>query len=185
MCKSNYFNRILVIYTVGEQMRQGVIKCGICNGPLSVHGCYCRHILDEDGKRRDGWIAQGCCAACKKYPAIIPDFIMPYKHYEAAVIESAISKVEEEGLRLSECPADECTIRRWASQFHERGTRAAGALQSILFRVQGRHVSILDIYNKGLLKQLDYLARVIQGKQTGGVIGRVNAILTIYNSGYL
>jgi hypothetical protein len=141
--------------------------------------------LDEDGKRLDGWIAQGYCGACKKYPALIPNFIMPYKHYEAAVIEAAITKVEEGGMGLSESPAEESTIRRWASQFQERGKSAVGQLQSILYLVHGRHINILDIYNRSLLRQLAYLARVISANQTGGVIGRVNAILTRYNSGYL
>jgi hypothetical protein len=111
---------------------------------------------------------------------------MPYKHYEAAVIEATIWKVEEEGrLGLNECPAEESTIRRWVAQLYERGIGAVSRLQSILFLVYGKHISILDIYNKGLMKQLAYLALVITANQTSGIIGRVNAILTRYNSGFL
>jgi hypothetical protein len=186
MRKSNFYDRTQIIYTLCEQVRQGIIKCAKCNGLLKVHGCYRRHVMDGEGKRRDGWIAQGCCVACKKYPTLIPDFIMPYKHYEAAVIEAAISEDEEKcEAGSSESPADESTIQRWVRQFRERGTEAVGRMQSIIYRVQGRHISILKIHNRRLLKQLDYLAQAISSGNTGGVIGRVNAILTRYNSGFL
>ena len=186
MSKRNYYDRAQVIYTVGEQMRRGEIKCALCNGPLKVHGSYSRKVIDEEGKRQNGWITQGCCAVCKKYPALLPDFIMPYKHYETAVVERSIWRAyEEKEQGLSECPADESTIRRWLSQFHERGTAAAGLLRAILFRVRDRHISILDILNMSLMKQLAYLARAISANEICSVIGRVNGILTGYNSGFL
>jgi len=186
MCKANFYDRYLVVQTVERMLRLAEALCARCGGPLAVHDCYPRHILDEDGTRHDGWIAQGCCDACKKYPALIPDFIMPYKHYEAAVIEAAISKVEEEGgLRLIDCPAAGSTVWRWVNQFRERGALAVGWLLAILYTLYGEYLSALELVDQGLLKQLARLTRKFPDSGTGGIIGRVNIILTRHNSGFL
>ena len=186
MRKANFYDRVLVVQTVERMLRFGKALCARCGGPLAVHDCYPRHILDENGERHDGWIVQGHCSACKKYPALIPDFIMPYKHYEAAVIESAISKVEEEGrIRLGDCPAAGSTVWRWVNQFEERGALAVWCLLAILYTVYGLHISALELIDQGLLKKLVRLARKFPVPDTCGVIGRVNTILTRHNSGFL
>jgi len=186
MCKANFYDRYLVVQTVERMLRLSKALCAQCGGPMTVHDCYPRHILDEHGTRHDGWVAQGCCITCKKYPSLIPDFIMPYKHYEAAVIEAAILKVEEEGrLRLIDCPAAGSTVWRWVNQFEERGALAVGCLLAILYTVYGLHISALELVDQGLLKQLARLAREFPVPDACGVIGRVNIILTRHNSGFL
>ena len=186
MCKENFYDRYLVVQTVERMLRLGKALCARCGGPMTVHDCYPRHILDEYGARHDGWIVQGCCGACKKYPSLIPDFIMPYKHYETAVIEAAILKVEEEGgLRLIDCPAAGSTVWRWVNQFEERGALAVGCLLAILYTVYGLHISALELVDQGLLKQLARLTRKFPNPGTGCVIGEVNIILTRHNSGFL
>jgi len=172
--------------TADEKLRGGDVLCPRCQGPLKFHGTHSRHILDENGERHDGWVAQCHCSTCKKYPSLIPDFIMPHKHYEAAVIESAISKVEEEGrIRLGDCPAAGSTVWRWVNQFEERGALAVGCLLAILYTVYGLHISALELVDRGLLKQLSRLARKFPNPGTGGIIGGVNVILTRHNSGFL
>ena len=186
MSKENFYYRALVACTVGRLLRRGGVVCSLCGGSLCFHGCYPRHVKDGAGERHNGWVAQGYCGTCKKYPALIPDFVMPHKHYGVAVIEAAISEVEEDGgLRLSGCPADESTIRRWANQFKERGAQAVGWLLSILCSVYERHISTLELQNRSLLKQLARLACEIQVPKTSGAIGRVNIILTRHNLGFL
>jgi len=186
MCKANFYDRAEVIDTATKMVRRGVVLCALCGGPIGVHGCYWRHIRDENDDRHDGWIVQGECKTCKKYPSLIPDFIMPYKHYEAAVIEAAISKAEEEGsIRLIDCPAAGSTVWRWVNQFRERGALAVGWLLSILYTLYGEYLSALELADQGLLKQLARLARKFQSPVTGGIIGRVNVILTRNNSGFL
>ena len=72
---------------------------------------------------------------------------MPNKHYEAAVIEAAIAKVEEEGsLRLIDCPAAGSTVWRWVSQFRERGAIAVGWLLAILCTVHSEHLLLFLFY---------------------------------------
>ena len=167
-------------------MQCGDVLCPFCLGLITVHGCHHRHILDEQGNRHDGFIAQGYCKPCSRYPSLIPDFILPHKHYEAAVIEAAVSEIEENGsMELNSCHADDSTIRRWYNQFKERGVRAAGWLLSILFDVYGKHISTVELQCKGLLRQLSHLLLAFQTPGTGGIFGRVNITLTKYNSGFL
>ena len=170
--------------TARELTLRDDIFCALCKGRLTVNDCYQRHFIDEGGNRHDGWIAQGCCGACRKYPSLIPSFLMPYKHYKADVIEKVIFEAEEKEV-LSDCPADDATMRRWVNQFQERGARAVGWLLSALFTLCGRHISAVELHNKSLLKQLALLLREFRISESGGIIGRTNIILTMYNYGFL
>jgi hypothetical protein len=109
---------------------------------------------------------------------------MPYKHYKADVIEKVIFEGEEKEV-LSDCPADDATMRRWVNQFKERGTRAIGWLLSALFTLCNCHISAVELHNKSLLKQLALLLREFRIPGSGGIIGRANIILTMYNYGFL
>jgi len=183
-CKSDFGDRAKVMQRAEEVTRRGEASCPLCGAGLRVHGCYRRHMRDGDGKRHYGWVAQAHCADCGSYPALIPDFLMPHKHYEAVVIEAVITESEREGEPvLSGCPADESTMRRWLRQFAERGARAVGWLGCVLCELYDRHVSALELQGKALLKQLARLLREI--RPCGGIIGGVNVILTRHNHGFL
>ena len=86
---------------------------------------------------------------------------------------------------LSDCPADDATMRRWVNQFKERGAQAVGWLLSVLFTLYDRHISAVELHNKSLLKQLALLLREFRIPENGGIIGRANIILTMYNYGFL
>jgi transposase-like protein len=168
-------------------LRNGEVLCALCSGTLTVHDCYPRHCRDEEGKRHYGWIAQGHCDVCKVYPALIPSFIKPYKHYKADVIERVIEK-EEAGENVENkggCAADASTMRRWVKQFKERGERAAGCLVSKLPIGHKAQVGSLDLSGMTPLQQLSRLLREYQMPERSGVIGNVNVILTTRNCGFL
>ena len=166
---------------------RGVILCSLCHGGLKYHGSYRRYLLDEDSNREQGWVAQVHCVTCNVYPALIPDFIMPYKHYKAEVVEKVIAAhgKGENVERLDGCAADISTMRRWIGQFEKRGELAVGWLISILLSVYERHVTLLELQNKTLLKQLARLLREFPTLKTGRVIGRANIVLTTQNCGFL
>ena len=184
ICNSNFYDRAEVIQTANRLTRHGDVLCSLCGGSLIVHGSYVRHTRDERGERHDGWIAQGHCFACNIYPSLIPNFLMSYKHYKTEVIESAVLEAEEQ-VSLKSCPADNSTIRRWVKQFRRRGGQAVGWLLSILCLVYERHISTIELQNKGLMKQLERLARELPIPRIATVIGTVNVILTRHNFGYL
>jgi hypothetical protein len=109
---------------------------------------------------------------------------MPYKHYKAEVIEKVIFEADAKEV-LSDCPADDTTMRRWVNQFKERGALAVGWLLSALFTLCNCHISAVELHNKSLLKQLALLLQEWQIPESGGIIGRANIILTMYNYGFL
>jgi hypothetical protein len=167
-------------------LRRGVL-CAVCNGCFSLHDVYPRCLKDKDSSAEHGWVAQLHCAFCKKYPALIPDFIMPYKHYKAEVIQSVIAEHENERNieYLDGYATDISTMRRWVKQFNERGERAVGWLISILLSLYNCQISMIKLQNKTLLKQLARLLREFRLPDSGGIIGRVNVILTTQNCGFL
>jgi hypothetical protein len=179
---------------------------------LTVHGCYARRFKDSEGIRYEGWVAQARCEACNRYPSLIPDFLMPYKHYKAEVIEDVIREAEEEGndtwypdaqntgvrrrtsknpevnrgtQKRSNCAADVSTMRRWIRQFRERGEQAVGWMLSALAAVYERYISAVELQNKKLLERLARLAGEVTSVRAGEVIGKVNYIITRHNYGFL
>jgi hypothetical protein len=185
--KANFSDRAEVIRVAKDLVRRGAVLCASCHGQLKFHGCYRRYLKDEESNRERGWVAQVHCGACGAYPALIPGFIMPYKHYSAEVIECVIAESEngENVEKLGGCAADVSTMRRWVRQFTERGARAAGWLLSILLKLYERQISLLELRNKTILKQLARLLREFPTLKTGGVIGRANTVLTTQNCGFL
>jgi transposase-like protein len=114
---------------------------------------------------------------------------MPYKHYESGVIEGVIA-ASENGVNVETsggCAADASTMRRWIKQFKERGALAVGKLISLLLDLYDRHISLLKLQNRTLLKQLSRLLCEISKlkPKNGNIIGKANFILTTKNCGFL
>ena len=175
------------MHTANDLMVRGVVVCVLCFGQLRYHDIYDRHIRDEDGCRHWGWVVQGYCKTCKKYPSIQPDFIMPHKHYSAEVIESVIA--ESESGRVVEqfggCAADVSTMRRWIKQFNVRGVSAVGWMIAALFEVYERHLRVFELRQKKLLNKLVRLLQEFPNYDGGSIFGTVNIILTTRNCGFL
>jgi len=176
-----------VIRVAKDLVRRGVVLCALCFGQFEFHVAYRRYLRDEDNNREQGWVAQVHCATCNVYPALIPDFIMPHKHYKAEVVEKVIAAREkgENVEYLDGCAADISTMRRWVRQFSERGALAVGWLHSILLNLYERQISLFELQNKTLLKQLARLLREFPKLKIGRVIGRANIVLTTQNCGFL
>jgi hypothetical protein len=187
ICKANFLDRVEVAKTAKEMMLRGLVLCGLCMGSLKYHGCYWRQIKDDDGVCQNGWVAQGHCASCNKYPALLPEFIMPYKHYRADVINGVI-KESEAGATIeyiAGCAADVSTMRRWVRQFSERKARA---IVNLLFA----RAELLDVFDSILkphaLTLLSRLARMLHEyhvSESDGIIGGGKIILTTQNCGFL
>jgi len=183
---TKFCKRAEVHHKADEDFRSGKVVCPKCGGHLKIHVTYLRHYKDSEGEQHDCWVGQGYCGDCVSYHSALPNFLMKHKHYEASVIEAALAKVEEEGsYNISDCPAWNSTVRRWDKQFKERGADAAGWLLSILFTVYDKCISLIRLHEKWLLKQLAIIAEEFPVASGGGVMGRVNIVLTSHNCGFL
>ena len=172
--------------TVSRMMRCENILCPRCGSILKLHGVHRRHCRDSDSVKHYGWVVQGHCVACSHYPSVLPDFIMPHKHYKTEVIESVVSESESGRIieHLGGCAADVSTMRRWTRQFKVRGAVAVGWVLAILFELYNRHISALKLKNKKLLELLFSLVQELPGAGAT-TFGAVNIILTTRNCGFL
>lgn len=186
-CNYDFYDRISVMDIAKDLTSRGIVLCAICTSFFTVHRVYQRGLKDLDSSIEQGWVAQLCCDVCKKYPALIPSFIMPHKHYKAEVIEAVIAEYES-GRNIEHmvgCSADISTMRRWVRQFGERCPQAIGWLLSILLSLYNRRISLIKLQNMSLLKLLARLLYEFNLPKTSGIIGRVNIILTTQNCGFL
>ena len=102
------------------------ILCKLCLRPMSAHSSYWRGIK-EMGERIE--ITMVWCRACKEWHSLLPDFLLPRKHYSGNEIESVIIDSATEPAKLIETKASESTVRRWVSQISERIRQAVNILK--------------------------------------------------------
>lgn len=186
-CKQYNENIAEVFFCFMKQMEQLTIVCPKCLSKLFRNDEYQRGVIDEDGVHEQTVIMQTMCTKCGTTHALLPDFIRPYKHYGAAVIELALTTIEETGgFSISSCPADDSTIRRWAVEFRERARIAEAQLLAILYELYQRHLSILAMQERSQLKRLVRLLRELNIEpKENGVISCVNTLITRNGKGYV
>jgi hypothetical protein len=121
---------------------EGKLLCLICLRPMRRHSCYERGIK-ETGESIT--ITVVWCRKCKKWHALLPDFIQPYKHYGGNEVESVvIDSATEPAVKLIETSASEATARRWIKQIGDRVRHAVGMLK-YLFGREGKSVNEVAI----------------------------------------
>jgi len=169
-------------------MKSGALSCPKCAGKLNVNSYYSRNVIESDGSSLKIPILQTKCQkkVCGKTHAILPHFVMPYKRYATEVVEGTISRCEENGgLKHSDCPAEDKTIRDWKKQFEKRGKAAVNQLQKILYEQYDRSISMIKLIASSLIGRLKILIEKFEPFFCGSLIGSVNIILSRYSSGYI
>jgi hypothetical protein len=115
------------------------------------------------------------CNPCKKGHALLPDFLLPRKHYsgneiESVIIDSATLPPEE-----IETEASAPTVRRWITQIKERINRATGIIK-YLFKRAGKAISELSIETGNPYSELEQLLEMAPKrlKHSGNKLGLAN-----------
>ncbi len=80
--------------------------CPECNEIMSGYDSRRRKAIGGEGEPIIYKLHRARCLHCGTVHLLIPDFLKPYKHYTADVIDSAV-------LDASTCPAEDSSIRRW------------------------------------------------------------------------
>ena len=111
---------------IEHAINKGTIQCELCLRPMAVHSSYERGIK-ETGERIE--ITMVWCKKCRNWHALLPDFLLPHKHYsgnevEIVIIDGATMPVSE-----IDTAASESTVRRWLKQVGERIVQAVGKLK--------------------------------------------------------
>jgi hypothetical protein len=99
------------------------------------HGTRRRHAIIDAVKK---WfqVDRFLCTACGKTFTLLPDFLLPFKHYTAAEIEGVLRHLLGGGI-FSEAPSfcEESTLRRWRREFSGKLQQWAGSLESKLLQL--------------------------------------------------
>ena len=122
---------------ITEAIAEGRVLCELCLRPMSRHSKYERGVK-ETGQRIT--ITMVRCSACNKWHALLPDFLLPYKHYSGNEVEGVIIDSGSVPVIEIETEASEPTARRWIKQVGERVRQAVGRLK-YLFGRGGQPVS--------------------------------------------
>ena len=87
------------------------ISCPNCQGDLKPYDRCKRGLIDGEGVKKMYWLRRLHCKACAKTHRELPDIMVPFKRYSAAVIESVI-----EGKARS-VPYDERTRQKFRAWY--------------------------------------------------------------------
>ena len=157
---------------IQELLKSGIIRCEECLQPMKRHSGYERGIKETGQKIA---ITMAYCGKCKKHHALLPDFILPRKHYSGNEIESVIIDSETATVNEIETEASEITARRWIAEIGERIKRAIGVLK-YLFARMGKTVSELTIQPGAPYNELEQLLEKAPDpiKSSGNKLGLAN-----------
>jgi hypothetical protein len=135
----DYEKKNLVI--IKETLSEGLFRCEFCLQSMKLHSHYERNIK-ETGEVITINIVW--CSKCRKWHALLPDFLLSNKHYSANEIECVIIDSATENVNQIETEASQSTVRRWIKQVSERIERAVGILK-YLFRCAGQAINEIVI----------------------------------------
>ena len=97
----------------------------MCQGPLKHYDRRTRKAIDKQGKPRQYSLRRLRCQACGKMHLELPDFLLPYKRYEAVVIVDVVTQDQVS------MPYEERTIKKIKRWF----AKIKSALQGVWHRL--------------------------------------------------
>lgn len=90
-----------------------VSACPKCGGTLKYYDNVKRMIRTKGGNKSWTRVKRYKCEVCDAVHRLLPDFIFPYKHYEAEIIQGVVNgTITIETLGFEDYPC-EMTIKRW------------------------------------------------------------------------
>lgn len=122
------------------------IKCPKCNGILHPKDHVPRHTRNDEGIKQWHKIRRLKCNKCNAIHRELPNYMMPYKHYESGIIETVIDE------KPSDCAAENSTFFRWRCWF----AKICGLLESHLtaIRMAIRRIHTSLVASTSVLKEM-------------------------------
>ena len=111
---------------IKRAISEGEILCELCLRRMAVHSHYTREIKETGEKIT---ITMVWCRKCRNWHALLPDFLLPRKHYSGNEIEIVIIDGGTMSVDKIDTMASESTVRRWLKQICERIEQAVGKLK--------------------------------------------------------
>lgn len=157
---------------IKQLISTGKLLCLICQRPMRRHSCYERGIKETSEEIP---ITVVWCSECRKWHALLPDFLQPYKHYSGNEVEAVIIDSATEPVSRIETEASESTVRRWIIQVGERIKQAIGILK-LLFGHGGHAVSEIKIDPGTVYSELEQILEIAPSgiRCSGNKLGLAN-----------
>ena len=90
--------------------------CQYCGGMLKHYDYVTRKLKSKNGRKQTIKMERRYCKSCGRVQRVQTDDIVPYKHYEASVIEGVIEGlITEQTLGFEDYPSEK-QMSRWKSQ---------------------------------------------------------------------
>ena len=155
------------------------ILCEKCLEPMARHSSYERGIKETGQKIT---ITMVWCSKCKISHAVLPDFLLPNKHYSGNEIENVIIESATVPANQIETEASVTTVRRWIVQISEGIVRAVGILK-YLFKRAGQAVSEAAIEAGPSYSELEQILDMAPSpiRCSGNKLGLANLWVGTYN----
>jgi hypothetical protein len=165
---------------IQKHISDGALCCGSCLQSMARYSSYERGIKETEQRII---ITIVWCSKCKIWHALLPDFLLPNKHYSGNEIESVI--IDRAALPVSkiETEASEATVRRWCKQVGDSIRQAVSQLK--LFFGRGGHAVSEAVIDPGpAYSELEQLLELAPSplKHSGNKLGLANLWLGIDDS---
>ena len=162
---------------IEKHIKSGSVHCEKCLQPMKRHSKYSRGIKETGEKIA---ITVVWCKACENWQAMLPDFLLPQKHYSGNEIESVLIDSADIPVEEIETEASASTVRRWILQLSERMKRAIGILK-YLYAKMGKAISELAIEPGATYNELEQVLELapLALKYSGNKLGLANIWLGI------
>ena len=149
--------------------------CPICGAPLTTRDHRKRVWKKECGKKSWVMIRRLVCTNkdCNHLHNELPDFLIPYKHYEAQLIEDVIDEtITEDDVVEMDYPSL-MTIKVWTEWFERNISNIDGLIRSAVYR--------FFEFKDEFLKSKESLLEELRKRICPGWLGLIHRL--IYNSG--
>lgn len=126
-------------------MSNETIYCPICGGILEYRDSRKRIWKVYGGKSKRIYANRMYCEHCHRLHTILPDILIPHKHYGKEIIENVLDDAcTSEDLDTENYPCEK-TMERWKSWFDRNKQNIEGFLQSVRSRLEEYHSILFRI----------------------------------------
>jgi len=112
--------------------------CPLCGKPMKFRDTFRRH--SKNSQSECTWYVLRRFECCGHTHRALPDFLFPFKHYEADVVQAAIDG------NTDDIVADDSTIRRWQSQWRTQEAYLQLVLMALLAQVENSTLKLIGTW---------------------------------------
>ena len=115
---------------------------------MKVRDSRVRYVIRNSTDCRESYILRRLrCMSCGKIHTELPDFILPYKHYDAQAVQDTL-----DGIPDNTCSADDSTMNRWRASFKSAVETITALLVAYLMQLSGENAPLFAL--KWILKKI-------------------------------